>query len=219
MRKNALVLFVLTLCPLLNHAALCDSITLRPSGIAVSGGFSTFGGGWQDILDSADADTSYAYYCCSSPGQIFYLDMDDPGGDLAEATIDSIIFHVLARYVDGPWPLPVPVEANVNAGFKTGANTTWRGNAITDLSGNYNLISSVFYTTDSDGGPLDISDIDDLQIALQRNVAGSTQLRVTEVYAEIEYTPVPLPSTFVLLGSSLFVLTGPRRRRSGQPLE
>jgi hypothetical protein len=113
--------------------------------------------------------------------------MDDPGG-LSGATIQSLTFHVYARYVDGPWPGSVPVAGNLNIGYKTGTSTVWKGSTAVDDSGSYNLVSSATYTTDSDGGSLDLSDIDGLQIAVQRNNAGSSQLRVTEVYVEVVYT-------------------------------
>jgi hypothetical protein len=162
------------------------TIPLHPSGVAVSGGFSVSGGTWETILDTNDGDTSYAYYCCSSPGQVFYVHMDDPTG-LAGATIQNITIHAYARYKDGP--MGVPYSANVDIGFRTGATTEWRGNYLTDTSGDYNHIYSDTYTADSDGGVLDLTDINNLQIAVQRNASGPPQLQVTEVYVEVTYVP------------------------------
>ena len=162
-------------------------LTLHPSGVFTDGGFSTAGGTWADILDSNDGDTSYAHACCGPSGQIFRVDMDDP--NLAGNAIDSIKIYVYARYLDGPWPGNVPYAANVDIGFKTGTNTLWKGSVTTDTSGDYNLIASAFYNTDSDGNALDLNDINNLQIAVKRNVAGPPQLRVTEAYAEIIYHP------------------------------
>lgn len=166
-------------------APLEQTVTLHPSGEASTGGFSTTGGTWADVLDTNDGDASYAYFCCSSPGQTFYVDMDDPG--LGGAVIQSLTFHVYARYKSSPGG--GPYTADVNIGYRTGAATEWRGIYTTDTSGSYNLVSSITYTTDSDGGGLDLTDINNLQIAVQRNVSGSPQLQVTEVYVDVVYFP------------------------------
>lgn len=163
-----------------------ESLILHPSGVFSSGGFNPTGGTWADVLDTNDGDASYVAYCCSSPGQIFYVDLDP--ADLTDVSINSIKIHVYARCVDGPWPAPSPVVGNVNIGYKTGTSTVWKGNTSTDNSGSYNLIT-FDANEDSDGGSLDLADVDNLQIAVQRNISGSYQLRVTEVYAEIVYTP------------------------------
>lgn len=164
-----------------------QTITLLPSDVAANNGFSTAGGAWADILDGDDGDGSYAHACCGPAGQDFYVDLDDPSG-LAGATIDSITVYVYARYLDGPWPGAVPYAGSLTIGYKTGTSTVW-SNATTDTSGAYNLIQSASYTTDADGGTLDLTDINNLQIAVQRGVFGSPQLRVTQVYAEVVYTP------------------------------
>jgi len=166
-----------------------QTLTLHPSGFnSQIGGWSTSGGDWPDALDSNDGDSSYAVLCCTSPGWTFYADMDDPTG-LDAAIIESITFYVYARYQSSPTPGDIPLAADVDIGYTTGANTVWRGNYTSDTSGNYNLISSSTYTTDSDGGPLDLADINNLQIAVQRNTSGSAEIRVTEVYAEVAYIP------------------------------
>ncbi len=162
-------------------------LILHPSGVFTDGGFATTGGTWADILDNNDGDTSYASACCGPSGRIFYVDMDNP--TLTGNAIDSIKIYVYARYLDGPWPGNIPYAANVDIGFRTGVNTRWKGSVTTDTSGNYNLIASAIYNTDSDGNLLDLNDINTLQIAVKRNVAGSAQLRVTETYAEIVYHP------------------------------
>ncbi len=97
--------------------------------------------------------------------------------------------HVYARYQDGPWPGAVPYTGTVNVGYRTGTNTVWWGNRTTDISGDYNLIQSTAYTADSDGGALDLTDVDNLQIAVQRSAIGPPQLRITEIYVEVIYNP------------------------------
>jgi hypothetical protein len=163
-----------------------EALILHPSGVVSSGGFNPTGGAWADVLDTNDGDASYVSYCCSSPGQIFYVDLDPAG--LTGVSINSIKIHVYARCLDGPWPGPSPVAGNVNIGYRTGTSTVWKGNTSIDDSGSYNLIT-FDANNDSDGGSLDLADVDNLQIAVQRNISGSFQLRVTEVYAEIVYTP------------------------------
>jgi hypothetical protein len=108
---------------------------------------------------------------------------------LTNETINNITIYVYARYRDSPAPGGTPFAANVNIGYKTGTNTVWRGDFTTHTTGDYNLISSTTYTTDSDGGALEVADIQNLQVVVQRNTSGSVQLRVTEVYVEVEYTP------------------------------
>jgi hypothetical protein len=162
-----------------------DILTLHPSGLSDNpGGFDTSGGSWSDVLDSNDGDGSYAKRCCSGPYNIFYVDMDDPAG-LEGATIESITIYVYARW-EYPWG--GTAAGNVNIGYKTRTTTVWFGDTYID-SADYSLIVSDTYTADSDGGVLDITDINNLQIAVKRNLAGPPELRVTEVYVEISYTP------------------------------
>ena len=59
---------------------------------------------------------------------------------------------------------------------------------MTDVSGNYNLISSQTFTTDSDGGPLDLNDINNLQVSIKREISGSYLLRITEIRVEVAYS-------------------------------
>lgn len=147
------------------------TLILHPSDAVSSGGFATTGGSWSNILDNNNGDTSYAYYGAGPGGQIFYVNMDDPTG-LGSATINNITIYVYARYLDGPWPGAVPYAGSVNIGYKTGAVTVWKGSVSTDTSGAYNLIISSAYTTDSDGGSLSLSDINNLQIAVKRETYG-----------------------------------------------
>jgi hypothetical protein len=162
---------------------------LHPSGAASNpGGYWTVPNSdqWASYLDSNDGNSTYATSNTGSLGAIFSMDIDDPDG-LAGTTIQSITFHVYARYVSGWAPNPPAYAGVINIGYKTGTNTVWKGDTSIDSSGNYNLVSSVTYTTDSDGGPLDLTDINNLQIAVQRRTSGGYPLRVTEIYAEITY--------------------------------
>ncbi len=142
---------------------------------------------WATALDKNDGDMSYIYLCCGRSGKSFTVGMDDPVG-LEGATITSVTLHVSARYLSSPSPTATPYAAGVSIGYKTGATTQWSTSVITDTSGNYNLISSQTFTTDSDGGPLDLADINNLQVSIRRDQGGPPQVRVTEIRAEIEYS-------------------------------
>jgi hypothetical protein len=165
------------------------AVTLNPSDMVSNPGayavsnYST----WATALDSNDGDVSYVYLCCTSPGQSFTMSMDDPTG-LEWATIESVTIHVTARYLEGPWPNALPYAAGVNIGYQTGSATRWSGSQMTDTSGDYKLLSSQTFTTDSDGGPLDLSDIDNLQVTVRREIAGSYLLRITQIRVEVEYS-------------------------------
>jgi hypothetical protein len=164
-----------------------QTLILHPSGVVSNGGFLITGGTWADVLDTNDGDAGYVYFCCSSPGQTFYVDMDDSGLG-GGVYIQDLTVYVYARYVN-PGGSPTPVPGNVDIGYKTGTTTEWKGSTATDASGDYNLIQSVTYTSDSDGDPLDLADINNIQLAVKRNSSGPPQLRVTEVYVEVTYLP------------------------------
>ena len=167
-----------------------DALILHPSDIALnSGAFEVINGNWSTVLDSNDGDGSYAYKCCSGGGNLFYVDMDDPLG-IEGSTINNITIYVYARYLDGPWPGAIPSAGIINIGYKTGSSTIWSGNTTLDNSGSYNLVMSDTYSSDSDGGLLDLSDIINLQISAQRvSGGGPILLRITEVYVSVGYTP------------------------------
>lgn len=164
------------------------TIILHPADIAANNGFDVAGGSWTDVLDSNDGDASYAHDCCGPAGSNFYVDLDDPAG-LDGATIESLTVVINTRYVEGPWPGAAPYAGSLDIGYRTGTSTIWNGSTTTDTSGSYNLISSLTYNADSDGGLLDPADLTNLQIAVRRNVSGSYQLRVTEMVVEVVYTP------------------------------
>lgn len=164
------------------------SATLYPSGVASAGVFSNNGGDWADIFDSNDGDTSYAYGCCSASGATFTVDMDDPTG-LDNASIQSLTVYVRARYnVQGGSNPPGDV-GDLDIGYKTGTSTVWRGTfTTTSADQEYDLVASTTYTTDSDGGALDLTDINNLQVSVKREQDGSTPgLLVTEIYVEVGY--------------------------------
>ena len=162
-------------------------VKLHPSGVVAAGPFLPGAGTtWATALDSNDGDGSFAYLCCSSP-QSFTVSIDDPQG-LEGATIQAMTVYVVARYLTGPWPNAVPYAGSVMVGYKTGTATRWGAALSTDTSGNYNVLGSSRFVVDSDGGPLDLADINNLTITVKRNVAGPPQLRVTEIRVEVEYT-------------------------------
>lgn len=165
-----------------------EFVNLYPSGELYSGGYLLSDGStWASALDSNDGDTSYVHICCTAPGMFFGVNMDDPIG-LEDATIHSITLHISARYLEGSWPNAAPYLGYVDVGYRTGASPQWSGQMALDTSGNYNLVASQTFTTDSDGGPLDITDIKNLQVGVKRNISGAPILRVTEVRVEVDYS-------------------------------
>ena len=164
------------------------TVTLHPYDVASNpGGYAINSGDWTTALDSNDGDATYAHRCCAPPGFICYVDMDDPEG-LEGTTIDSITIYAYARCVVSPGDSS-PAAGSIDIGYKTGTATIWKGDTSIDTTGNYNLIVSSTFTTDSDGGGLDLGDITNLQVGVERIASGSTQLRVTEIYVEVDYTP------------------------------
>jgi hypothetical protein len=164
------------------------TLILHPSGLASNpGGYWTvpIADQWDTYLDTNDGDILYVTSNTGSQGAEFFVNMDDPG---ITGTIQKLTFHVYARYVSGWSPSPPCSSGNINIGYKTGIGTVWKGS--TNISGcPYTLVSSAEYTTDSDGGPLSLTDINNLQIAVKRLTSGSYPLRITEVYVEVTYSP------------------------------
>ncbi|MFC1715798.1 hypothetical protein ACFL6S_19170 [Candidatus Poribacteria bacterium] len=162
---------------------------LHPSDIASNPGtFGTIGGYWSVVLDSNDGDTAYAHRCCGGPGPSFLVDMDDPVG-LGGTTIDSITIYAYVRFLAGAWPGAIPDIGGVKIGYNTGAVTVWGSNISIPADGAYTLVTSPTYTVDSSGGALELTDIDNLQVGLMRYIGGPRQMRVTELWVEVEYTP------------------------------
>lgn len=164
-------------------------LTLTPSDLVANPGVYSVSSGatWAGALDSDDGDMSFVYLCCTSPGQSFTVGMDDPAG-LQGATLTGITLHVSARYLAGPWPNAAPLAAGVNIGYQTGAATQWSGSMSLDASGGYSQVSSVTFTADSDGGALDLADLNGLQVSIKRETSGPALLRVTRIWAEVNYT-------------------------------
>jgi hypothetical protein len=171
-------------------AATPQTVYLHPSGMASnSGGYWTVPAGtpWETVLDTNDGDSTYVTSNTGAMGATYYMAIDDPSG-LAGATIQSVKVHVLARYVSGWAPDPPAYSGNVKLGYKTGTATQWTGDILVSGS-SYMLVSSDAYALDSDGGGLDLADINNLQVAVQRRLSGGYPLRNTEMYAEVTYLP------------------------------
>jgi len=169
------------------------TLTLMPSGLVDNGGgFSvTPGSTWADVLDEDDGDASYVYLCCTDPYQSFTVDLDDPVG-LQGAVITGVTVHVSARATTGPQQYASPYMAwyGVNIGYQSGTAIQWSGGLTLDRSGNYKQISTQTFTTDSDDGPLDLEDINNLRVSVRRDISGNNQLMVTRIWAEVDYIPI-----------------------------
>ncbi|MDY6951897.1 MAG: Ig-like domain-containing protein [Thermodesulfobacteriota bacterium] len=158
----------------------------------------TVGGDWADVLDSHDGDGSFVYASRWGPfSHYFNLFMDDPDPDqFTGRTIDSVTIRVYARYLAGRWPGAVPDRKRWAVGYRTG--TSWKTDdwmwlpaAFPDADDHNYYLWTKTYTTDSDDGALDLTDINDLQIKISRRDGGTHQLRVTQVCAEVSLSPSP----------------------------
>ena len=159
---------------------------LHPSDLAeVYDGYDVFpaGSDWADILDSDDGDDSYAYHGTPPTRPYFYVNLDDASG-LENATIQTIRIFVLGRSLSPDFTAAL----NINFRCDGGPETTWDGVTEVDNNPDYNIIVSKIYTENPAGEPLDLADINALQIGVDRGYS-SPGSRVTEVYAEIMYQP------------------------------
>ncbi len=179
-----------------NSAGGAGIATLHPDGLVSTNGFTLIGtADWAAALAANDDNGSYARKCCGGPGSNFVVDMDSLGPIDPAATINSVTLYAYATYVGC-----CAGVADIKLGYKTGAATIWDPVAAALTENTYTQISSITYTTDSDGGALDVSDIEALQVGVQRSAAGFPDHRITEVYAEVSYATegtlewgVPLP--------------------------
>ncbi len=168
-------------------------VTLHPSGVVDDTQFDLLGSTpWERALDSNDIDRSLAYSIYPPPDGLtseFSVSMDDSAGTLLEgATIESIRIYAYARF-QNPGS-GSSFNSRVDLGYNTGTNTVWNGLVSTPNGRDYTFIESSEFTTDSDGGPLDTTDIDNLVIHVQRNNLNNSvyQMLVTEVYVEVAFT-------------------------------
>ena len=168
-----------------------QTMTLHPTDNAYSGIFSATGGTWAAVLDTDDGDSTRATSTTGSgysvnPTSRFVVNMDDPSG-IGGATIQNFTIHVLARYVTGGGGAS---SGTMRICYTTnnGVNTVCTGDLSVTGSG-YADFATATATTDSAGGALDLTDINNLQVEVRRMTSGSYILRVTEVKVDITYVP------------------------------
>ncbi len=164
-----------------------ETKTLHPSGSAFAGGFTATGGGWDTVLDSNDGLTSRAAKCggCGYPcdaNSRFIVDMENSG--LTVGTIQGIEIGVVAKYAPS-CPTSGTTTGSMEICYSTGTNTVCTERTVSGELSTY----TANFTTDSNGGTLDISDIDNIQIEIRRKSAGSIHLIVSEVYVKATYVP------------------------------
>jgi len=169
-------------------AGLPTTIVVHPSGLFSAGSWSPVGtGSWPVILDSNDGDGGYALHGTGSGTDSFLVDMDDPAG--LTGAVQSVKIYALVRVTDGSGSGIYVSPVNVSTVYRTGTNSLLKQTTIPGGTSGYTLIQSDTYTTDSDGWALDWADIDNLKAGVRRGSTGAHQERVTEVYAEVTYTP------------------------------
>lgn len=167
-----------------------ETVIIHPSGLnSGSPYWSAIGGAWADILDSNDADSSYALHGTGGDVSSFMADMDDVS---ISGTLQSVQVFAYARATNGggptgPGPYPTPIDVDVL--YQT--DSLVKANTVT-LPANteeYTLVESPVYTTDSNNGLLTWSDINNLKTGIKRDMTGSHMVRVTEIYAVVTYLP------------------------------
>ncbi len=142
---------------------------------------------WADLLATDDGDTSYVAACCNYAGDYFYVDMEDLPAELSGAAIQSIKVIANARYLEGPWPDAPPVAATFELHYKTGPIPLMQSWETQPENTYMEFVDS--YNQDAEGGSLDPTDVNNLQIGIMRGVEGPQQLLITAIRAEVTYIP------------------------------
>jgi hypothetical protein len=141
------------------------------------------------VLDSNDGDQTFVVRCCTAPLKQMYVNMDDPDPDgvLKDATIVGFTVNAYVKY-GAPGCFPGTESWRIDLGFKVTSGEhagmeMWKGNIWVPNTGGYSLISYSYR------GEMDLDLINNLQIYIKRTAGGFALLRITEIYAEIEYIP------------------------------
>ncbi|GAB4279317.1 MAG: hypothetical protein Kow0056_12330 [Coriobacteriia bacterium] len=168
--------------------ALADTLQLDVSGndTGKSSTTWTLGGTqnpstWSEALsdtDEPDGDSGYA--TANNRNVSLYLEMTNPSG--GSGTINSVTVYIRARNTTGNEEIGIGISDTV-----TDVDSTL---TYYQPGSSYTQYSQSF-TTDSGGGAWDWTDIDNLQVHLRTagNGGWSGEIRVTEVYAVVDYTP------------------------------
>ncbi|MDH3346750.1 MAG: hypothetical protein OEM02_01430 [Desulfobulbaceae bacterium] len=212
----SLIVFLIVICV---SSALGENAILKPSGLAETSWYEyngvwypdftvKDGTTWATALDTNDYDISYAQACCGGPTKFFYAHLDNPQDMDEDTRIVSVQVTVVARYLETPILIdPLPIYGDIDIGYKTGSETVIEvQHSLNAPLGAYTKVVSEEYFKDSDGGELDIFDINNLQVFVGRNIAGSAQLKVTQVYATIRYNNA---SAALLIPIYSLLLLGP----------
>lgn len=202
--KFSLPLFYSVLLFIVTTSSIASGKTLilKPNGLAETSWYESDGVWypdftikdgytWATALDSNDFDISFAKACCGGPTKYFYAALDNPQGFDENTKILSVQVTVLGRYLESLDPFSNPIAGDIDIGFRTkgsGSTTIMELQHPLDTPlGAYISAVSAEYTKDPYGGELDVNDIYNLEIFVQRNAAGAQQLRVTQVYATVQY--------------------------------
>jgi hypothetical protein len=155
--------------------AEADTETIFPSGVTSAGAWTAT---WADDLDNAEG-TAASTTTLNDP---FFVTMDDPTGITGSDTINSITVFYVAREPGGP--------ESVVPGIRTEGVTTLES-PEQGLTANY-LLYSDLYTTDSAGGGLDLTDLNNLEVYIKSDRIGgdqSTLWEVDQIYVVVDFTP------------------------------
>lgn len=171
------------------------TLTLHPADNVYSGIFNPVPAGstWTAALAANDGDSVIVQSGTGSGYPInttscFIVNMENPSG-IGGATIQDFTVHVLARYVTAGGT-PPPAAGTMQVCYTTnGVENVCTGDFSLPAVASYGDYATVTATTDSAGGALDLTDIDNLRVEVRRRSSGGVWLRVTEVNAAVTYLP------------------------------
>lgn len=166
--------------------------TLHPSGDNALDGATYTGATAPTALDTKDDNTTYG--SSAGTGNDYYLDMDDPS---LSGTISSVQIKIYAARDD------TFGSASFTVGLRMGG-TNYLGGAQSSGNGTYALYSgSVYNTNPNSTVAWTWTDINNLIGVVDHT--DTTGMRVTELYAEVVYTPGDLtaPAAVTLSTSTI----------------
>ncbi|OGQ98305.1 MAG: hypothetical protein A2521_11895 [Deltaproteobacteria bacterium RIFOXYD12_FULL_57_12] len=161
---------------------------LHPSGLnaALGAGLWNAFGQWATYLDSNDGGMTWVYIPGGSGVSAFYVDMDNLGS--CSGVMNIRLSAYVSPTLGGTNPYNLPADFDI--GYKTGTNLVWSGTTtIPANTSGYSLAQSPVYSTNSDGGALTCSDVNNLVVGFKRLTGMGNQDMVTEVYVEVVYNP------------------------------
>ncbi len=161
-------------------AAPPSSVTVKfhPSGSHTSDNVTYTGGTAATAMDTSDGSTSYGF--STGSGNDYYSEIDDTS---ESGTINSVIVKAVLQRQSGYNTISFAV------GLRTYA-TNYLSGTQTHNSTTYTTFSGASYATNPNtGSAWTWQEIDDIVAVVDHNSGDTDNMRVTELYVEVNYTP------------------------------